>query len=739
MSQLNWQNVAAPDFSGSLQGFAQFGQLLNQGFAGASKALDTYDASKIDEANKAAISDALSYTDPNAFNAALADGSFFAKHPTSSIDANTLTNLGKRGSEILDFQNKGIIHDTGVENLDFTQFEHGRAKTDAATADALKPIYADMAKAAADNLAVGGDPATLAKKQQEIFDAASASGALKGASADQLLAFYGLGNKITTGNQDVAKGGYEAVGAGLHNQREVVGINNDKLTGVRIGVETAGLRTSNAAASFSFENAKKDRRAQDDAALAMQTLLPASKDSESFRVALQGLQQKLSPNAYALVVQQAGQQFGGSIFADHPELAVVGAPSGAAAAGASNYGNYMQALESGGNPNAHARSSSAVGADQFTEPTWLKTVKENHPAWANGLSDGQILAQRTNPARSSEMESALRNANIAALSRAGLPTDDVSLYALHHFGAPAGTKFVAATGNTPVAAILTPAQIAANPYLRGLTKEQAINVWNQRAARFGITPGGGAAGFNPAIAAQQANSQRGATAGADRINTANQDTQSSASDIVNQLNQTSGFAKTNPAILLARIHDITQKSIVDGKQTITNAAAGKIIEDALTQKGSFQFGPGNLGNNMVLDEGLITNRINRAKHGDYQDTAQLQDAGQRSAAILAQAQARAAQSAAAVEQLQRDAATRGPAYIALNKDRILARAMADQRALRAAQAASADSPVRQQDAPAYPAPQQNAPAGPGWLDTMSSLFNALPTLVPIKRPSQASR
>ncbi len=153
--------------------------------------------------------------------------------------------------------------------------------------------------------------------------------------------------------------------------------------------------------------------------------------------------------------------------------------------GSDTYGAMLVTLESAGNPNAQPRlpngalASSAVGLHQFTRDTWLSTVKGNFP-WARGKTDAELLALRTNPEYSSQAERALRNANQRRLVSANLPVNNVNLYAMHHFSPSEALAFARAGGNTPTARLFSPSVIAANPYLRGRTKDEVIAHWDAR-------------------------------------------------------------------------------------------------------------------------------------------------------------------------------------------------------------------------------------------------------------------
>jgi len=143
------------------------------------------------------------------------------------------------------------------------------------------------------------------------------------------------------------------------------------------------------------------------------------------------------------------------------------------------YEAMLVRLESGGRADAKAPTSSATGLHQFTRDTWLRVFKREVPD--SGMSDDAILALRTDPEISGRMERALRAENAAALESAGLPVDAMNLYAMHHFGGTRGKAFAAADDATPMADILTAEQLAANKYLQGKTKGEAIAIWTERA------------------------------------------------------------------------------------------------------------------------------------------------------------------------------------------------------------------------------------------------------------------
>lgn len=141
-------------------------------------------------------------------------------------------------------------------------------------------------------------------------------------------------------------------------------------------------------------------------------------------------------------------------------------------------------LESGMRPDARARTSSAAGLYQFTNQTWLATVKRHGPAhgldWAAGAiaqnRDGgfsvadpamrsRILDLRTHPETAAVMaaEFASDNGEYLEARNNGSP-EAVDLYLAHFLGAQGAGKFLDAMQADPnqAAAPIFPAAAAAN-------------------------------------------------------------------------------------------------------------------------------------------------------------------------------------------------------------------------------------------------------------------------------------
>lgn len=147
--------------------------------------------------------------------------------------------------------------------------------------------------------------------------------------------------------------------------------------------------------------------------------------------------------------------------------------------------------ESGGNPNATNPNSSAAGPGQFIDTTWLSTLKAARPDLAQGQSDADLLALKTDPQLSREMTQAYAQQNQAILAKAGVPVTDGTTYLAHFAGPQGAVKVMQADPTAPVADILGPGVVKANPFLAKMTAAD-LQAWASRKM------GGSAAPMPPA-------------------------------------------------------------------------------------------------------------------------------------------------------------------------------------------------------------------------------------------------
>jgi hypothetical protein len=150
-----------------------------------------------------------------------------------------------------------------------------------------------------------------------------------------------------------------------------------------------------------------------------------------------------------------------------------------------NYLLTMATKESGLDSTAKASTSSATGAFQFIEQTWLGMVKSrgsdhgmaNQASLIQTASNGRhfvpdtedraaILALRSDPQAASAMAGELTNDNEARLEKAlDRPITDGELYIAHFFGAGAAIKFISQAETNPgaIASNFFPNEARANP------------------------------------------------------------------------------------------------------------------------------------------------------------------------------------------------------------------------------------------------------------------------------------
>lgn len=146
--------------------------------------------------------------------------------------------------------------------------------------------------------------------------------------------------------------------------------------------------------------------------------------------------------------------------------------AGGGGAAPSTYAGAVTGAESGGNPNATSATSSAAGAGQFINSTWLQEIKAHRPDLAQGQTDQQLLAMRSDPNLSAEMTNDYAQDNAPQLAQHSIPITPASLYAAHHFGPQGAVDLYAAENNdpnTPVSNIFPPEVLKANPGLAGQT------------------------------------------------------------------------------------------------------------------------------------------------------------------------------------------------------------------------------------------------------------------------------
>lgn len=179
--------------------------------------------------------------------------------------------------------------------------------------------------------------------------------------------------------------------------------------------------------------------------------------------------------------------------------------------------------ESSLNPQAKARTSSAVGLFQFLEGTWLQVMKQEGPRlgyqnYANAITEtadgdfviqdpklrAEVLKLREDPQIAADLAAAFTKSNGDYLQqRFGRIPSPGELYIAHFLGAKGAEKMFTAGLQNPdqIAAKLFPKQADANRaifYSDGQPRT-IREVYKSLVAKHAVTPGG----TDPAFAAQQ--------------------------------------------------------------------------------------------------------------------------------------------------------------------------------------------------------------------------------------------
>lgn len=164
-------------------------------------------------------------------------------------------------------------------------------------------------------------------------------------------------------------------------------------------------------------------------------------------------------------------------------LSLITAPTGSTETYLAKMG---RAENASGDSNARNPRSSATGRYQFTDSTWLSSYKSHYGA--AGLSDGQILAKRSDDDVQHVLATELTKKNEQALRSAGIPVNDGTRYLAHFAGSGGAKALFAADPNAPVEQVLGAKVVAANPFLRGKSAADTI-AWADR--KMGGTASGG--------------------------------------------------------------------------------------------------------------------------------------------------------------------------------------------------------------------------------------------------------
>lgn len=139
----------------------------------------------------------------------------------------------------------------------------------------------------------------------------------------------------------------------------------------------------------------------------------------------------------------------------------------------------LMMAESSGRARAKNPLSSATGAFQFIESTWLSVLRRHFPKIVEGKSRAEILALRYDPDTSRKAAEAYTRDNAAVLAADGHAPTFPNLRLAFLLGAGGASRVLAMEPNAPIAPVLGRAVMTANPFMRGMTAKDLV----KRAAR----------------------------------------------------------------------------------------------------------------------------------------------------------------------------------------------------------------------------------------------------------------
>ena len=143
------------------------------------------------------------------------------------------------------------------------------------------------------------------------------------------------------------------------------------------------------------------------------------------------------------------------------------------------YLHQLMMAESGGRLHARNPRSSALGPYQFIRSTFLEVAGRHFAGEVRALSRSQVLALRTDFKFSRRIAEAYSRENAAHLRERGHKASPANLRLAFFAGAAGATRIITADPQTPVASLLGPTAVSANPFLNRMTAKALI----ERSAR----------------------------------------------------------------------------------------------------------------------------------------------------------------------------------------------------------------------------------------------------------------
>jgi hypothetical protein len=148
--------------------------------------------------------------------------------------------------------------------------------------------------------------------------------------------------------------------------------------------------------------------------------------------------------------------------------------------------------ESNGNPQAKNNRSSATGAGQIIDQTWLEMIQRHKQDLLVSRSRNEVLDLRSDPALTREIVTRMVEGNARTLKKRGLPVTPGTLYLAHFAGSAGAVALLTSANHLDAATTLAAADasgrssreqlVKANPFLATLTVGD-LKSWADRKMR----------------------------------------------------------------------------------------------------------------------------------------------------------------------------------------------------------------------------------------------------------------
>lgn len=452
MAPLTWRNVDAPNFSNVGDSLRTASALLSNGTSSLSDALASFSKQAQAGDSSAALAAALGYTDDASLGSALRNGTALGGINPRNISPDILKAIGDRQNALIRNEGARLNNSGQVINNNTAQFN------------------LDEGRAAA---ARGNDYRANQPAANEILTRARA--------------LYDSGNatQIAEGRKLITDNSRLFTSAGL-NASDILNTMVSNTAAAGQGIEL-GQRIAADEDFYTERFRKQGQKGVLNSIVSDPTVTDAAAAVQKLQ-SIRGIDAQTKANLVKDLQDNAGAYFPAPSVLD--TLPVRGASptsilqevgqggnQGATAPAGSTVGKILN-VESGGNGNAKNPNSSATGAGQFTDSTWLSMIRKYRPDIQGSNAD--ILALRRNNALSAEMTERYAQENNAIFGNAGIPQTEANTYLGHFLGPGGAVSLLKASDSTPVSQVLGADQINANKsILQGKTVGE-VKAWAER-------------------------------------------------------------------------------------------------------------------------------------------------------------------------------------------------------------------------------------------------------------------